>query len=358
METVFLKRVDSMGFVKYLQDHEQHAVGNVVDLRLGAERAQIAAGICRKATNAEIDDAGGSGTPASSSAHTGTTGSIFFAGAGGAGSSPTEDNDNLFYDDTANALGIGTSATPTTKLHVKGAAATLDLLKVERTDDSATDFSLWVGEAAGIDLAVWGDGRVSINEAEATTNAMLRVNNPATPPTGGVAYAVIIDNNHVTTIGALFIDCEAATGDCIDVSSAVTTATGLDLQCDSLTTGRAAYIQSNSASTSTRSIVEIANSNVLADSAATLKIRQHADGDILRALNVSSVLVHSLGVIGNWQTLPIADTTETDVAPADDHTTKKFSIQKLASPPTNAAYLAFSNNPGSEVFYLVMEEGE
>lgn len=47
----------------------------------------------------------------------------------------------------------------------------------------------------------------------------------------------------------------------------------------------------------------------------------------------------------------------TDVAPADDTTLKKLSVQKLAAPPTNAAYIAFANNPGTDVFYLVMEEG-
>ena len=46
----------------------------------------------------------------------------------------------------------------------------------------------------------------------------------------------------------------------------------------------------------------------------------------------------------------------TDIAPVDDTTQKKLSIQKLAAPPTNAAYIAFANNPGADTFYLVMEE--
>lgn len=45
-----------------------------------------------------------------------------------------------------------------------------------------------------------------------------------------------------------------------------------------------------------------------------------------------------------------------DAAPSDDTTQKKLSLQKLAAPPTNAAYIAFSNNPGSDTFYLVLEE--
>lgn len=46
----------------------------------------------------------------------------------------------------------------------------------------------------------------------------------------------------------------------------------------------------------------------------------------------------------------------TDTAPDDDTTIKKLSVQKLAAPPTNAAYVAFANNPGTDIFYLVMEE--
>ena len=52
----------------------------------------------------------------------------------------------------------------------------------------------------------------------------------------------------------------------------------------------------------------------------------------------------------------IADIT-TDVAPEDDTTLKKLTLQKLAAPPTNAAYFTAANNPGTDVFYLVVEEG-
>ncbi|QWX84291.1 hypothetical protein H0I23_01160 [Cellulophaga sp. HaHaR_3_176] len=48
--------------------------------------------------------------------HSGTTGSVFFAGAGG---EPTEDNDELFWDSANRRLGIGTE-TPTHKLQVSG----------------------------------------------------------------------------------------------------------------------------------------------------------------------------------------------------------------------------------------------
>lgn len=47
----------------------------------------------------------------------------------------------------------------------------------------------------------------------------------------------------------------------------------------------------------------------------------------------------------------------TDTAPDDDITLKRLTIQKLGSAPTNAAYIAFTNSPGGDTFYLVLEEG-
>jgi hypothetical protein len=47
----------------------------------------------------------------------------------------------------------------------------------------------------------------------------------------------------------------------------------------------------------------------------------------------------------------------TDTAPNDDTTLKKLTLQKLAAAPSNAAYIAFQQCPGTDVFYLVLEEG-
>lgn len=55
--------------------------------------------------------------------------------------------------------------------------------------------------------------------------------------------------------------------------------------------------------------------------------------------------------------LLLAASRNTDTAPNDDTSRKRLSLQKLASPPSNGAYLAFSNNPGTDTFYLVLEEG-
>jgi len=60
-------------------------------------------------------------------------------------------------------------------------------------------------------------------------------------------------------------------------------------------------------------------------------------------------------IAGNGFILPADDTSDT--APNDDTSKKRLTIQKLSSPPTNAAYVALTNNPGSDSFYLVLEEG-
>jgi hypothetical protein len=47
----------------------------------------------------------------------------------------------------------------------------------------------------------------------------------------------------------------------------------------------------------------------------------------------------------------------TDTAPNDDATLKKLTLQRRAAAPSNAAYIAFQQCPGTDVFYLVLEEG-
>jgi hypothetical protein len=60
-----------------------------------------------------------------------------------------------------------------------------------------------------------------------------------------------------------------------------------------------------------------------------------------------------------WRYYYQAANQVTDGAPNDDTTPKRWSIQRLGAPPTNAAYIPFTNSPGSptNVFYLVLEEG-
>lgn len=69
----------------------------------------------------------------SSLTHTGTAGSIFFAD--GSDGSPTEDNTNLFWDDTNNRLGIGTAA-PSVDMHLSGATGSVELLLEADTNNA------------------------------------------------------------------------------------------------------------------------------------------------------------------------------------------------------------------------------
>jgi hypothetical protein len=54
-----------------------------------------------------------------------TGGSVVFAAPGGAGAGITQDNANLFWDNTNKRLGLGTAAAPTAGLHLRGADQTV-----------------------------------------------------------------------------------------------------------------------------------------------------------------------------------------------------------------------------------------
>lgn len=75
-------------------------------------------------------------TGATGSIQTFTAGSIIFAGSTG---SPTEDNANLFYDDSNNAQGIGTN-TPSTSSILDLTSTTKGLLLPRMTGDQANAF--------------------------------------------------------------------------------------------------------------------------------------------------------------------------------------------------------------------------
>lgn len=90
-----------------------------------------------------------------------TAGSVLFAGVGGALS---QDNANLFWDDTNNRLGIGT-AVPTSTLHIKGSgtsSATTSLL----VQNSAGTQLLKVDDGGG---QFWGTGEIYISPTSKNT---------------------------------------------------------------------------------------------------------------------------------------------------------------------------------------------
>jgi hypothetical protein len=82
-----------------------------------------------------------------------TTGSVVFAGASGVYS---QDNANLFWDDTNNRLGIATAA-PATALHVSGTSTTA----IARIASTSNGTSTFTGVGAGLELTAAGMNDVS-----------------------------------------------------------------------------------------------------------------------------------------------------------------------------------------------------
>lgn len=295
--------------------------------------------------------------PSTIGGHTGTTGSIFFADAGGAGSSPTENNAQLFIDNTDTAeveVGIGLN-TPSATLHLKRtiAAEADHVLRVERNGSTEAALIFYVGAgAASGDLVMRGDGHAIFGGDQAVASAQLNVKT-----SDSIAFRV--DQDGVGSSQAVIVDSAGVTGDVIDVTAdSLTTATMLNLSSGSLTSG--SLIQAFSASTSTtaRDLVDIRQTHASGTNSTPLRVQTSVASGLLAAFrDVGSNVIFQWLADGVWKWLPIADGSETDVAPSDDHTLKKLSLQKLAAPPSSAAYLAFTMNGAGEVFYLVLEEG-
>ena len=101
------------------------------------------------------------------------------------------------------------------------------------------------------------DAKLEIENATATTGLLIDQN--------GNGPAFLIDTEATTNHGIEFTFPAQTTGDVLRVTG-----------CNSLTTGHIANFQSNSASTSTRNLVEIVNDNTLATGTIPLKIQQDA----------------------------------------------------------------------------------
>ena len=131
-------------------------------------------------TTNELEFTDETGTPnavdLSSLVHTGTQGSVFFAGADG---NPTEDNDEVFWDETNNRFGIGTN-TPTNKLQVSGAIRSAGFLNSDGnagepayrfTDDTNT--GMYSPAADEIGLTVGGIEAINIDETSGATTVRI-----------------------------------------------------------------------------------------------------------------------------------------------------------------------------------------
>ncbi|WP_375252959.1 hypothetical protein, partial [Dokdonia donghaensis] len=131
-------------------------------------------------TTNELEFIDETGTPnpvdLSSLEHRGTEGSIFFAGAD---ETPTEDNDQLFWDTTNNRLGVGTN-TPDNKLQVTGAIRSAGFLNSDGnasepayrfTDDTNT--GMYSPAADEIGLTVGGIEAINIDETSNATTVTI-----------------------------------------------------------------------------------------------------------------------------------------------------------------------------------------
>lgn len=286
---------------------------------------------------------------------TGTEGSVVFVGSD---TFLAEDNDKFFWDDTEDRLIINGGTSPLATLHVEEAlSADNDLALFRRTASEPTAFSMFVGPSGSTpDFAVWGDGRVSIGETEVNTNAMLRINHPASAPAGGTAACLFVDSDDTGSVVGIELDHEGTTGDAISVTSQATTGFGLDIQCNALTSGNVASFRSNSSSAVSREVVEIVQDHVDASNALPLYVRNDANGLLARFLNLSSATIFEWHCDGYWK---IGALPSTDVAPSTANPPYKMSLQELGADPTNAAFLKFSNWPNSPTteLYLVVEDG-
>ncbi|SHK84031.1 hypothetical protein SAMN04488007_3978, partial [Maribacter aquivivus] len=123
------------------------------------------------------DSNGDLDVPLSDLSHTGTTGSIFFADTDG---TPTENNGQLFWDNTNNRLSIGNPLAGTNKLTVNGATrtsglnnsdGTLSLPSYRFSDDS--DTGTYSPAADEIGLVVGGIEALKVEETSNKTSVII-----------------------------------------------------------------------------------------------------------------------------------------------------------------------------------------
>ncbi|KSA11646.1 beta strand repeat-containing protein [Maribacter dokdonensis] len=122
------------------------------------------------------DSNGDLDVPLSDLSHTGTTGSVFFAGADG---TPTENNGQLFWNSSSNSLGVGTS-NPTNKLHVSGAIRSQGILNSNGTENEPayrfnddTNTGMFRPAADEIAFTVGGIEAMKIEETSSDTSVII-----------------------------------------------------------------------------------------------------------------------------------------------------------------------------------------
>ena len=156
-----------------------------------------------------------------------TQGSVMFAGAGGVVS---QDNSNLFWDDTNKRLGIGT-ASPGQPLHIKSATAGVGL----RLDRAAVGNDAFLQFATG-GIANWFVG-LDNTPAANRPDFQIKTTNNTTPEfiiirtSGNVGIGTITPSSKLSINGGLHVGGDSDAGDnnlLVDgtVASGATTITG------------------------------------------------------------------------------------------------------------------------------------
>ncbi len=237
--------------------------------------------------------------------HTGTTGSLFFAGATG---DPSENNSQLFWDSANNRLGIGTN-TPTHKLQVTGQVR-------------ATSFANADGTANAPSYRFNNDGntgmyRAATDELGLSTAGVeaLRID-----PSGNIGIGTSTPDEALQVAGNMRLDgsFEDKDGDAGTAGQVLsTTATGTDW-VDANGVGTDSQNLSNSVVTANESVeIQISGGNN-----TTINI-QDADSDITNELTDLSLAGNTLTLTNpatgsNSVTLPSADGSETLVSAGTD----------------------------------------
>ncbi len=106
--------------------------------------------------------------------------------------------------------------------------------------------------------------------------------------TGGVAGLFKVDNDDTDKV-AMSIEASNIDADVLDVSmDAVTTAKGIDITADGLTTGSVLYIDSDSSSTSTRSIASVIQNHASATGSTALTLQSDAGRGLFIDANLAA----------------------------------------------------------------------
>ncbi len=188
-------------------------------------------------------------------------------------------------------LGVGNSA-PSTDFHVTGGGRITGLVSCDTIDTDANGVlscGTDANSASSIALqtaynqdADGSDATIALTTAD---DSIIFQN----PGAGGTdsAFLLRLDQDVATGVVALDIDGENTTSNVVDIQPTVlTTGTALDIgDADALTTGKIANFASNSATTNTRTLVQITNDNSAAVGVTALAIQQDSSGPALTTTN-------------------------------------------------------------------------